>query len=443
MFESLGGLKQVDIKNGTFIVTGAKYINEFSKDDEIPYRYPYHWNMNGHRSVNEMTDIMAITGDIPASAVMTLIKILEHGLCTIFPQREDDAHGASANSSSLGQLSHRIVKHFWEPTQSDSQTYNVLRKKVWKLLKAPSPLQSALSFFLPHAEKYNFLSPVIGDSMASDSTGIYHALQAMDRMNASHRPVTLTVFDTTPHGELPASDPDVPLRDLFWQMITTLDNIGLDCSASYRRVPNPNYVFKAGTKNATILKVYKALRERKNYNQNFSHRRSEFEVRVPGGPVFGQRGPVQRNAYWGINGGWNFTLSKIDNNLAFFDDWFLERLPGSFSDALIKKGWPSFKGDARNQKLSMLAVQYVDAFSQSASGELRALFFLCLLVHSPDCKTGLTTECHKGGAVWENPHQFLARVRDISRANQEAVSHVASEASTTQKHRSLKQISVH
>jgi hypothetical protein len=177
-------------------------------------------------------------------------------------------------------------------------------------------------------------------------------------------------------------------------------------------VPNPNHIYNYQTTNSTLIEIFEAFSQQGQFNKDFKRRKSEFEIRVPGSPLLGERGPVIPNKYWSIQGGWSYTLSKMDLDLAYFDDWFLEKIPQGYAEGLLKKGWPS-KGILRQGLKGTLEVmttlEYFDAFSLRVAGELRGLFWLCLLYYEPLSSTGTTVECQQGGSVWTKPHIFLTK----------------------------------
>jgi len=225
------------------------------------------------------------------------------------------------------------------------------------------------------------------------------------------------LLDSTPHGRLSSYKPQVSVRRLFQEgmdVISLLESpvVGLNCTPADFEVLNPNYVEDFGI-NSSIAQVYDALTMAYYNDADFKYKKTELEVNLQGGPILGTRGPTVPNDHWGIVGGWNYSLSKIDLHLAFYDDWFLERLPPDYSQGLLNKGWPTL-GVYRlakfgvGQTSAMINLHFFDAWSITVAGELRAIFWLCLIFYQPDAATGLTRECHKGGSVWQDPNTFLS-----------------------------------
>jgi hypothetical protein len=275
-----------------------------------------------------------------------------------------------------------------------------------------SPLKTALWPLLPKKQDgAGYDQPVFADAGSSDGTAIYNTLAAIDKMPPESRLASVLVLDTTPFGELSGYKAEVPMRSLFAMFVALLEGVGLNCEKADALVPNPNQIFSYASKNATLIELYEAYKEQYSFNKDFARRETEFEIRVPGGPLHSNVGPVIPNGYWSIHGGWNYTVTKVDMDLGYMDDWFLSKLPESYSEALLKKGWPSLGAQRKGiTKLSiMLKLNHFDAFAEKAAGEVRAIFYLCLLYHFQDAETGITVECHPGGSVWAAPLTFLTK----------------------------------
>jgi hypothetical protein len=278
-----------------------------------------------------------------------------------------------------------------------------------KMSEVPSPLKMSIWCLLAHEGGCD--GPAVADAGTSDGKGIYNALKALDDMPETDRLSQVLVFDTTPLGELSGYKAEVKVRSLFSTFVNILEGIGLNCQNADKLVANPNHIYGYETTNATLIEIYDAYSQQYKFNEDFTRQESEFEIRVPGGPLHAQRGPTIPNKYWGIAGGWSYKLSKIDLDFGYFDDLFLEKLPDDYVDELLKKGWPSL-GLLRNKLAdrlqSMLQLSYVDSFAVKAAGELRAFFYLCLLYHYQDVDSGITKECHPGGTAWIDPYKFLS-----------------------------------
>merc|ERR1719428_1238018 len=263
------------------------------------------------------------------------------------------------------RMSQMIMQEFGFSLQHDPKVYHLLQRKLEETFAEhkrkfsatfqtlPSPYLTTIWPFLPH-EPGNF-GTALTDAAHSDGTSIFHILQYMDAQDSIDRPKSVMIFDTTPHGQLPGHMPQLTIDQIFPDTIRQLKRLNFECSDQL--VPNPNYLFDYKSQNETIVKIWEELYMGYHFDINWSHFKSEFDVRVPGGPIFGEEGPTRSNKYWGMKGGWYFTMSNMDLNLAFFDEWLLEKIPDDYAKALLKKAWPTLGIQRRGGGLAAVNAQ--------------------------------------------------------------------------------------
>merc|ERR1719487_2426572 len=282
IFHHAGGVSAINISKATVIVAGTAYDNTYGLPQDIPWRTPQGWTLNNHASQpDKIKSILAGATDAISEGVITCINLIESLTCKNLPGQK-----------SRNEVSARIMNQLFAFYKHDAKTFRLLQDRMQHalaghkqspgVLKSLSPVKSVIWPFLVHDSVWG---PALTDAGTSDGTSVFHTIQAMDKMDEADRLESVLVFDTTPHGALSGYKPEVKVRTLFAKFVSTLEGLGLNCRAADEMVPNPNHVYTYKTKNDTLIGIFDAFSELNNFNKNFTRRKTEFEVRVPGGPI--------------------------------------------------------------------------------------------------------------------------------------------------------------
>merc|ERR1719498_378246 len=200
---------------------------------------------------------------------MAMINLIESGTCQAGPAvgiptllQKD-----SVSTKIVKKLTTTLLTSF----QPDTKTFHLLAEHISRELAGhkqkhqgaggfPSPIKSSIWPIVSHdKDDKDMLFHAVGDAGTSDGTGEYNTLRAMDGMDAVDLPQSILVFDTTPHGTLSGYRSEVPLKQLFARFVRALENMGLNCAAANKMVPNPNHIYDYQTTNDTLIEIYEAF----------------------------------------------------------------------------------------------------------------------------------------------------------------------------------------